>query len=92
MPGDERPDGSIEPEKDSSDIREFFPTPLVQVRKDAFERFNLKSLTLEPEFLSTLESDVHLVADLISRGSAIPAKAKATPLLNSDDVALVRNN
>ena len=48
------------------DIREFFPTPTVQViQKDAFERLNLKSLMLEPEFLSTLEADVHLVADLI---------------------------
>lgn len=37
------------------DIREFFPTPVVQViQKDAFERLNLKSLMLEPEFLATL--------------------------------------
>src|ERR1700756_890176 len=49
------------------DIREFFPTSIVQiVQKDAFERLNLKALMLEPEFLSTLEADVHLVADLIS--------------------------
>ncbi|HEX8713417.1 MAG TPA: hypothetical protein VF730_16170 [Terracidiphilus sp.] len=61
------------------DIREFFPTPLVQViQKDAFERLNLKSLMLEPEFLSTLEADVHLVADLISLRSAIPDKSKET--------------
>jgi len=61
------------------DIREFFPTPIVQViQRDAFERLNLKSLMLEPEFLSTLEADVHLVADLISLRSAIPEKAKET--------------
>jgi Mg-chelatase subunit ChlD len=61
------------------DIREFFPTPLVQViQKDAFERLNLKSLMLEPEFLATLEADVHLVADLISLRSAIPEKSKET--------------
>lgn len=61
------------------DIREFFPTPVVQVvQKDAFERLNLKSLMLEPEFLSTLEADVHLVADLISLRSAIPEKTKET--------------
>jgi Mg-chelatase subunit ChlD len=60
-------------------IREFFPTPVVQViQKDAFERLNLKSLMLEPEFLSTLEADVHLVADLISLRSAIPEKTKET--------------
>ncbi len=61
------------------DIREFFPKPVVQViQKDAFERLNLKSLMLEPEFLSTLEADVHLVADLISLRSAIPEKTKET--------------
>jgi Mg-chelatase subunit ChlD len=61
------------------DIREFFPTPVVQViQKDAFERLNLKSLMLEPEFLATLEADVHLIADLISLRSAIPEKTKET--------------
>ena len=61
------------------DIREFFPTPVVQiVQKDAFERLNLKALMLEPEFLSTLEADVHLVADLISLRSAIPGKTLET--------------
>ncbi|MCV9962708.1 VWA domain-containing protein [Pararhizobium sp. BT-229] len=61
------------------DIREFFPTPVVQViQKDAFERLNLKALMLEPEFLSTLEADVHLVADLISLRGAIPEKTMET--------------
>ena len=61
------------------DIREFFPTPVVQIiQKDAFERLNLKSLMLEPEFLATLEADIHLVADLISLRSAIPEKTMDT--------------
>lgn len=61
------------------DIREFFPTPVVQVvQRDAFERLNLKALMLEPEFLATLEADVHLVADLISLRSAMPAKTMET--------------
>jgi len=61
------------------DIREFFPTPVVQIiQRDAFERLNMKSLMLEPEFLSTLEADVHLVADLMSLRSAIPEKTKET--------------
>jgi hypothetical protein len=61
------------------DIREFFPTPVVQiVQRDAIERLNLKALMLEPEFLSTLEADVHLVADLIALRAAIPAKALET--------------
>ncbi|ADU12413.1 VWA domain-containing protein [Asticcacaulis excentricus] len=64
------------------DIREFFPTPVVQViQKDAFERLNLKALMLEPEFLATLEADVHLVADLISLRGAIPEKSKETARL-----------
>lgn len=61
------------------DIREFFPTPVVQiVQKDAFERLNLKALMLEPEFLSTLEADVHLIADLIALRAAIPGKTLET--------------
>ncbi len=61
------------------DIREFFPSPVVQiVQKDAFERLHLKALMLEPEFLATLEADVHLVADLIALRGAIPAKARET--------------
>jgi len=61
------------------DIREFFPTPVVQiVQKDAFERLNLKALMLEPEFLSTLEADVHLVADLMALRAAIPGKTLET--------------
>ena len=61
------------------DIREFFPAPVVQViQKDAFDRLNLKALMLEPEFLATLEADVHLVADLMSLRGAIPEKSKET--------------
>lgn len=61
------------------DIREFFPTPVVQViQKDAFERLGLKRMLLEPEFLATFEADVHLVADLMSLGRTIPEKTKAT--------------
>jgi VWA domain containing CoxE-like protein len=61
------------------DIREFFPSPVVQViQRDAFERLNLKAMLLEPEFLETLEADVHLVADLITLRGAMPDKTRAT--------------
>ncbi len=61
------------------DIREFFPTPVVQViQKDAFERLGLKRMLLEPEFLQAMEADVHLVADLISLNAAMPEKTKET--------------
>jgi Mg-chelatase subunit ChlD len=64
------------------DIREYFPASVVQViQKDAFERLNLKALLTDPEFLETLEADVHLVADLMSLRSAIPEKAKAAARL-----------
>lgn len=61
------------------DIREFFPTPIVQViQKDAFERKGLRQMLLEPEFLATVEADVDLVADLISLRSVMPEKTKET--------------
>ncbi len=61
------------------DIREFFPTPVVQViQKDAFERLDLKALMMEPEFLETLEADVHLVAELISLRKAMPERTMET--------------
>lgn len=61
------------------DIREFFPAPVVQViQRDAFERLDLKAMLLEPEFLETLEADVHLVADLITLRGAMPDKTRET--------------
>jgi hypothetical protein len=61
------------------DIREFFPSSVVQViQRDAFERLGLKEMLMEPEFLSALEADVHLVADLISLRSVMPEKAIGT--------------
>lgn len=60
------------------DIREFFPTPVVQViQKDAFTRLGLERMLLEPEFLAVMEADVHLVATLISLRGQMPAKTKA---------------
>jgi hypothetical protein len=61
------------------DIREFFPSPVVQViQKDAFEQLGLKQMLLEPEFLAAVEADVHLVADLIALRAAMPDKTKDT--------------
>ncbi len=61
------------------DIREFFPTPVVQViQKDAFERLGIKKMLLEPDFLSGLAADVDLVADLMSLGAVMPARSKET--------------
>jgi Mg-chelatase subunit ChlD len=61
------------------DIREFFPSPVVQViQRDAFERLGLKQMLLEPEFLAAMEADVHLIADLIALRAAMPDKTKDT--------------
>lgn len=61
------------------DIREFFPGSVVQViQKDAFERLGLKQMLLEPEFLATVQADVHLVADILSLRSAMPARTLET--------------
>lgn len=61
------------------DIREYFPSPVVQViQKDAFQRLGLKEMMLQPEFLEGLEADVHLIADLISLRSVMPEKTIST--------------
>ncbi len=61
------------------DIREFFPTPVVQlVQKDAFDRLGLRQMLTEPEFLSAIEADVNLIADLISLRGVMPEKTKET--------------
>lgn len=61
------------------DIREFFPSSVVQVvQKDAFDRLGLKEMLMEPEFLAAIEADVHLVADLVSLRSVMPEKTVDT--------------
>ncbi len=61
------------------DIRTYFPSSVVQVmQKDAIERLNLKQMLLEPETLSTVEADVHLIGTLLSLQGIIPDKTKST--------------
>jgi hypothetical protein len=61
------------------DIRNYFPNTVVKVmQQDALKRLNLTSLLTEPEMLETVVPDVHLVVNLMSLGSAIPEKTKAT--------------
>lgn len=64
------------------DIREFFPSSVVQVvQRDAFERLGLKEMLMEPEFLMAIEADVHLIADLMSLRSVMPEKTIETARL-----------
>lgn len=60
------------------DVRELFPTSVVRVmQQDAMDRLGLRQLLFEPELLSTVEVDVHLVADLLALSGMMPAKSKA---------------
>jgi hypothetical protein len=64
------------------DIREYFPNTVVKVmQQDALKRLNLTSMLTEPEMLETVVPDVHLVANLMTLGRAIPEKTKATARL-----------
>ena len=61
------------------DIRTYFPSSVVRVmQKDALERLNLQQMLLEPETLSSMETDVRLVGTLISLKNVIPQKTKET--------------
>ncbi len=61
------------------DIRQYFPTSVVQVmQKDALERLELHRLLLEPELLQLVEPDVSLVATMLSLNKVMPAKTRET--------------
>lgn len=61
------------------DIRTYFPTSVVKVmQQDAFKRLNLTSMLMEPEMLSSVEPDIHLVANLMTLSLVIPEKTKDT--------------
>ncbi|MDX9700750.1 MAG: VWA domain-containing protein [Rhodocyclaceae bacterium] len=61
------------------DIRQYFPASVVRViQQDAIERLGLRELLLEPEVLEAVETDIHLVATLISLKDVIPARTKDT--------------
>jgi Mg-chelatase subunit ChlD len=61
------------------DIRSYFPSSVVRVlQKDAMERLQLDRMLLEPELLSSVEPDVHLVAQLVALKGVIPARTRET--------------
>ncbi len=61
------------------DIRTYFPNTVVKImQQDALKRLNLTKMLTEPEMLETVVPDVHLVANLMTLGKAIPEKTKAT--------------
>ncbi len=61
------------------DIRTYFPTSVVQVmQRDAVERLNLTSMLLEPELLSSIQPDVHLVGTLVGLNQVMPETTRST--------------
>ncbi|PPK62046.1 VWA domain-containing protein [Actinokineospora auranticolor] len=61
------------------DIRRYFPGTVVQVmQRDAVDRLGLTRMLLEPELLSAVEPDVHLVGTLLSLNGVIPEETKET--------------
>jgi len=61
------------------DIRTYFPSSVVRVmQQDALERLGLTQLLLEPELLSQVEPDMHLVTTLVSLSRVIPARTRET--------------
>lgn len=61
------------------DIRSYFPASVVQVmQRDAVDRLGLARMLLEPELLSSVEPDVHLVGTLLSLNRVMPERTKAT--------------
>lgn len=61
------------------DIRRYFPREVVQViQRDAIERLDLRQLLLEPELLTTIEPDLHLVTLLVELNRLLPDDTRAT--------------
>lgn len=61
------------------DIREYFPTSVVQImQRDALERLGLDQMLLEPELLESVEPDVHLVGTILSLKKIMPEKTRET--------------
>jgi Mg-chelatase subunit ChlD len=61
------------------DIRRYFPSTVVQVmQRDAVDRLGLTRMLMEPELLSAVEPDVHLVGTLLALNQVMPEETKQT--------------
>lgn len=61
------------------DIRGYFPSTVVQVmQRDAVERLGLTRMLLEPELLSAVEPDVHLIGTLLALQDVLPERTRHT--------------
>jgi Mg-chelatase subunit ChlD len=61
------------------DIREYFPEAVVRImQRDALQRFKLRKILEQPEFLAEIQPDIHLVADILALKRVMPAKTRET--------------
>jgi Mg-chelatase subunit ChlD len=61
------------------DIRSYFPSTVVQVmQRDAVERLGITRMLMEPELLTAVEPDVHLVSTLLALNEVMPEETKQT--------------
>jgi len=61
------------------DIRQYFPSTVVQVmQRDAVDRLGITRMLMEPELLSAVEPDVHLVSTLMALNEVMPEETKQT--------------
>ena len=61
------------------DIRRYFPSTVVVVmQRDAVDRLGLTRMLMEPELLSAVEPDVHLVGTLLALNQVMPEETKQT--------------
>ena len=61
------------------DIRRYFPSPVVQImQRDTLDKLGLDRMLLEPELLSSVVPDVHLVGTLLSLSKILPDRSRET--------------
>ncbi|OIV35464.1 hypothetical protein BIV57_21345 [Mangrovactinospora gilvigrisea] len=58
--------------------RQFSPSTVQLLQRDAIDRLGLQQLLLEPELLDAVQPDVHLVATLIGLARAMPETTRST--------------
>ena len=61
------------------DVRRYFPESVAEVlRQDARQRRDWQKLLLQPEFLSQVEPDIHLVHQLLALKQTMPTRTRET--------------
>jgi hypothetical protein len=62
-----------------AEIKSLFPTPMVRVmQKDALEKFGIRKLLSQPDFLEEIEPDVGMIATILSAKESLSPAALLT--------------